>query len=660
MQNLESSMQNNSSDRRKFSFDSHRIIDDFLRQNSLPLIGIISLFWFLIRVLPKPSRAFYPCQRVAFPIASSFVIWILSVFSSLIIVNKVRTYFRNSRLKYTLAGVIILLFALGLILFDSPTIPLWADDEPFQPIDKPNQPIGTAQGKYPGRVVWAHNTDATNWNGTGTWSDDAFTEQNVVNNMLSQSLLYLSGAENEKAAWEALFRYFNKNHGKGDAAYQIGEKIAVKLNLNACTTHRSNGNKFYTSPQVTLALLQQLVEIAGVPEQNITFYDATRYIPEEIYDKCKSQYPKVIFADFEGGDGRKQIQRDLAAEIKYSQELILEPGGGNATYVPKCVSQADYLINLGHLKGHNLAGITLGAKNWFGSIVSYPANDNPESSSPRNAGLHPYICVHSDFHFGGHWDFNKRAMGTYNVLVDLMGHQQLGAKTMLYIIDGLYAAPDQSTVLKKDHKWRFFNDDWPNSLFVSQDPVAIESVCLDFLQSEPGQIWVRGNVDNYLHEAALANNPPSGTKYDPEQDGSTLTSLGVHEHWNNAQEKMYSRNLGTGNGIELVRAGDVSSVDNSADIVPSMFQLVQNYPNPFMASTTIQYEIKKESLFTIKVYDVRGRLVAKLFEGVKPSGRYEQVWNGTDVLANKVPSGIYFIGLSCNEMTVYHRITLLR
>src|SRR6516164_6451570 len=40
-------------------------------------MGLFSVFWFLIRVIPKPSRALYPCQRVAFPIASSFVIWLM-------------------------------------------------------------------------------------------------------------------------------------------------------------------------------------------------------------------------------------------------------------------------------------------------------------------------------------------------------------------------------------------------------------------------------------------------------------------------------------------------------------------------------------------------------------------------------------------------------
>ena len=63
-----------------------------------------------------------------------------------------------------------------------------------------------------------------------------------------------------------------------------------------------------------------------------------------------------------------------------------------------------------------------------------------------------------------------------------------------------------------------------------------------------------GTTD-YLVEAALADNPRSGMFYDPNHRGNEtrLTSLGVHEHWNNPNDKQYSRNLGTGEGIELVR-----------------------------------------------------------------------------------------------------------
>jgi len=112
--------------------------------------------------------------------------------------------------------------------------------------------------------------------------------------------------------------------------------------------------------------------------------------------------------------------------------------------------------------------------------------------------------------------------------------------------------------------FRAFDNDWCSSLFMSQDPVAIDSVCLDFLGDEPASLYVqRGlGLDNYLHEAALAYDPPSRTLYRP--DGIPLPSLGVHEHWNNPIDRQYSRNLGLDAGIELVavrlrRAGELDA-----------------------------------------------------------------------------------------------------
>ena len=47
-----------------------------------PLVGLAALVRFLARVVPKPSRARYPCQRVAAPLASGFVLWLAGVCAS--------------------------------------------------------------------------------------------------------------------------------------------------------------------------------------------------------------------------------------------------------------------------------------------------------------------------------------------------------------------------------------------------------------------------------------------------------------------------------------------------------------------------------------------------------------------------------------------------
>jgi uncharacterized protein (DUF362 family) len=199
------------------------------------------------------------------------------------------------------------------------------------------------------------------------------------------------------------------------------------------------------------------------------------------------------------------------------------PAGVPTAYLPKQETEAKYLINMALLRPHGMAGVTLIGKNHFGSL--YFPNDGGWTPRP----LHGYVQ-------------RTNPMGSYNVLVDLMGHRHLGGKTLLYLLDGLYSAEhNEGNVMR----FASFGNDWASSLLASQDPVALDSVGLDILRNEPNATQVRGNADNYLHEAALAAKPPSGTVYG-------LPSLGVHEHWNNAVERKYSRNHGKKEGIELL------------------------------------------------------------------------------------------------------------
>ena len=176
-----------------------------------------------------------------------------------------------------------------------------------------------------------------------------------------------------------------------------------------------------------------------------------------------------------------------------------------------------------------MAGVTLIGKNHFGSV-----------HFPNNGGWTPQPLHNSIL--------RTQSMGSYNALVDLIGHRHLGGKTMLYMLDGLYTAEHNEASV---FKWASFNDHWASSLLISQDPIAIDSVGLDILRSEPRAKEVRGQADNYMHEAAQAAKPPSGTVYNPDGSG-TLGSLGVHEHWNDAAARKYSRNLGRKEGIELI------------------------------------------------------------------------------------------------------------
>jgi hypothetical protein len=145
------------------------------------------------------------------------------------------------------------------------------------------------------------------------------------------------------------------------------------------------------------------------------------------------------------------------------------------------------------------------------------------------------------------------------VLVDMMGNKYTGNKNLFYILDALWSGSDWNGLPVK-FLMPPFNNHWCSSLLLSIDPVAIESVAYDFLRTEFSYPEhkvphiIEPGVDDYLHQAADSGKWPAGIVYAPNGDGVAMPrSLGVHEHWDNPANKQYSKNLGTGEGIELVK-----------------------------------------------------------------------------------------------------------
>lgn len=490
----------------------------------LPITGFLALVWFLYRVITKPSRINYPCIQATAPIAMGFIGYIISLLISTLGISKAVKHFHYKR--YLIAIAFVCLAITGMFftnIFDY--VSIYAADPTgsngrFLPIDKPNSPIGIAKGIFPGRVAWVHNPQATSWDGISNyWWSENFTNQEIVNKMLISVINVVAGQKDIVKSWDKLFKYLNKKKEKGNVGYKKFEKIAIKVNLNS--GGGKYANKTDTSPQIVFALLDQLVNKIGVPQENITLYDAQRANISAIYEHCSKQFPNVKY---------NQWGNWIPNKLTFSSDEIKD---SLVRRLPQAVVEADYLINVAVLKRHsrivenwtNGAGqtaITVCGKNHFGSC------GNPSA-------LHTAI---RDWH---------RGMGTYNPIVDLISNKYLGGNTVLYIVDGLYGG-DYHNASPKRWKMTPFNDHWPSSIFASLDPIAIDSVCLDFLNAEWGLV---ANADNYLHEAALADNPPSGTLYLSE--GKRISSLGVHEHWNNPIDKKYSRNLKTGNGIELYK-----------------------------------------------------------------------------------------------------------
>jgi hypothetical protein len=390
------------------------------------------------------------------------------------------------------------------------------------PFVSPLSPIGVPRGIAPGRVTWAHDPAAVSWGGTGSWWEDVYNHQSVIDRMVANSVRGLTDQKDDAQAWAAIFHYFNRTHGRGNNGYKTGEKIAIKANLNNTTGHGTI-DRLNSSPHLLLSLIRQLTGPGRVPQASITVFDSSRFIPDNLYNKIHTEFPGVLLVDHIGGDGR------LKAEFK-PNAIPYSIKSRNASGLDTTVVEAAYLIDAAILKGHVSSGVSLCAKNLFGALSIDP-----------------------DWHKNAHDGFphNSDGSASYAAIVDFLGHKDLGEKTILFLVDGLYG--NDSADPPPSRKWKMapFNDAWPSSIFMSLDGVAIDSVGFDFVTSEWTDLPDIANADNYLREAALAHDPPSRTVYDPERDGIRCRSLGVFEHWTNGVEKKYSRNLGKPHGIEL-------------------------------------------------------------------------------------------------------------
>jgi phosphatidylserine/phosphatidylglycerophosphate/cardiolipin synthase-like enzyme len=103
-------------------------------------------------------------------------------------------------------------------------------------------------------------------------------------------------------------------------------------------------------------------------------------------------------------------------------------------------------------------------------------------------------------------------------------------------------------------------------------------------------------------------------------------------------------------GSDSIRVG----VDEEAGM-PLAFALDQNYPNPFNPATTIRWSVPEQAHITLTVYDLLGRAVMKLADGLFPPGVHLLTWD-----ASSVASGVYFLRMEAGRFSTVRKMTLMR
>lgn len=101
--------------------------------------------------------------------------------------------------------------------------------------------------------------------------------------------------------------------------------------------------------------------------------------------------------------------------------------------------------------------------------------------------------------------------------------------------------------------------------------------------------------------------------------------------------------------------------ENEEKDLPAAFGLAQNFPNPFNPSTVICFDVPAGGGFvTIRIYDVGGRLVRTLVNGLETAGRKSVAWNGRDTRGNMVATGVYFYRMTAPGFERTRKMVLLK
>jgi hypothetical protein len=569
----------------KMKFDIYRLkgklaqMRDWLSSHNLPptliffIMGIASTIWFLIRVIPKPSRATYPCMKVAAPFMSGFVTYLLAVAGLTAISRKMKRKVINVRYgaAFMLMAGVIVAMAVAPASSDQQTV-VASTETRTGPEDGPNKPIGDPKGLFPGRVVWIYNPEASNpnfqHNDPVNGSNFANPENNngpVQGQMFRDGVLKLTGKQTPAKAWDAMFKYFNERKLGKAKGYTKGEKIFIKINQGQAgwTLSKEDKENGYALPKtlpakdsritsmeptengpyVVLELLKELVNEYGVDQADIAVGDPMNPIYAHNYNVWVKDFPNVRYVDRTSTSfGRSLIKITEQPLVFYSDKKITDK-------LYDVLENANYMIYMAIFKPHGAAGVSLTAKLNFGNVgrngaghLHYSHVGNRREGTATNTGYHKY-----------------------RVFVDLMGSKYLGNNSVFWCVEGIHGGGSSEVKGPVKYFMPPFNGGWSNSIFMSLDPVAIESVGYDFLRTEFDGVnkhdavnndWESipnmFGVDDYMHQAADHSNWPEGIVYDPDNSGKPIPVLGVHEHWNNGNDKQYSRNLGTGKGIELV------------------------------------------------------------------------------------------------------------
>ena len=262
----------------------------------------------------------------------------------------------------------------------------------------------------------------------------------LIKQMMDSGITLFTGTDNQKDAWKSLFHE--------------DERVGIKINGLGADILVGNY-------QICWAIVDALKSI-GVKENNIIIWDQYQNFFLSSGFKINRSFKGVRTYTTDGGGGKEALDSG-------SSHREYDSGYGAVRVSRILTEEADSLINVGLLKDHGLAGVSIALKNISHGVISHPDNFHDNSCDPFIA-----------------------AINSIPVIKD---------KIKLHICNGIVGLYEGGPMPQKRHTWN------NNRIILSRDPVALDTIGMNIIEVKRKEknlrsLFNRPNLPVHIETAA--------------------------------------------------------------------------------------------------------------------------------------------------------------
>ena len=349
---------------------------------------------------------------------------------------------------------------------------------------------------------------------------------------------------------------------------------------------------------------------------------------------------------------KKKLTEDQIANMVMDFDVII---AGTEPITEKVINEASHLRLISRV-GVGLDSIDLIAARKRGIKVSY----TPDAPTPAVAELTiglmltllRFVHVSNSQMHQGQWHryFGRRLE---EVTVGIIGMGRVG-RGVLKRLKGF----DTSKILVNDINPSIeldseFNLEWANKekIYKEADIVSLHLP----LTGQTKNLIRKKHLLMFKHDSILINTSRGGIiNEDPE-------FCSPEDLTYNLKESSICQTASDSSG--LIGAYELpcgALMVDQPQIEPNGFAILSNYPNPFNPTTHIVYTLTDHGEYTLKIYDINGKLIRDLISGFGVPGQYKVIWDSSDDNGQKMASGIYFYHLSTISNITKNKMILVK